>query len=91
MGNLKVTHMGEAGVNVDKTPSELDDNELQQGQNAFSDVTIGKAALRKRPGLLAFNVTAITEGAVLGGTDLPLKDDSNQGVRNLYVGRGPTT
>lgn len=90
MAELTVTHMGQAGVNVDKTPLELDDNELQRGQNSFSDVTIGKAALRKRPGLIAFNTDVVTEGSVLGGADLPVANASASGIRNLYVGRGPT-
>lgn len=91
MGKLTVTHMGQAGVNVDKNPLELESNELVQAQNAVSDVLVGRATLRKRPGLIAFNDTAITTGAVLGGSDLPLKNESASGVRNLYIGRGPTT
>lgn len=91
MGKLTVTHMGEAGVNVDKSPLELSDNELVQAQNANSYVTIGRSALRKRPGLIAFNTAAITAGSVLGGSDMPLRNTSNSGLRNLYIGRGPTT
>lgn len=91
MGSLSVTHMGEAGVNIDKGPLALDDNELVLGQNAFSDVEIGREALRKRPGLIAFNVAAITAGSVLGGSDLPLRNTSNLGLRGLYIGRGPTS
>ncbi len=88
MATLKVTHMGEAGVNVDKNPLELGDNELTKAQNAVADVAAGTSSLRKRRGFIAFNLTAITEGAVLGGTDLPIKNASSGGVRNLYVGRG---
>jgi len=91
MGKLTVTHMGLAGVNVDKNPLELDSNELTQAQNAISDIPVaGRASLRKRPGLIAFNDAAITAGAVLGGSDLPLRNESTSGVRNLYIGRGPT-
>jgi len=90
MGKLTVTHMGQAGVNVDKNALELDDNELAQAQNAVSDEIVGKTTLRKRPGLVAFNDTAISAGAVLGGSDLPLRNESTSGVRNLYIGRGPT-
>lgn len=90
MGKLSVTHMGEAGVNVDKTPSDTADNELRQAQNAVTDVSTGLSALRKRPGLIAFNDAAITAGAVLGGSDLPLRNTSTTGTRTLYIGRGPT-
>lgn len=90
MAELKVTHMGLAGVNVDKDPLELGDNELQQSQNAASDVEAGFSALHKRPGLIAFNTDVITEGDVLGGSDLPLRNTSNTGLRNLFIGRGPT-
>lgn len=91
MGKISVTHMGEAGVNVDKSPLELDDNELVQAQNANSYVTEGRSALQKRPGLIAFNDAEITEGSVLGGSDLPLRNTSNSGLRALYIGRGPTS
>lgn len=95
MGKLTVTHMGEAGVNVDKSPLELDDNELVQSQNAVSDGargtgSAGTAALRKRPGFIAFNTAAITAGSVLGGADLPTRNTTNAGIRSLYIGRGPT-
>lgn len=90
MAELKVTHMGLAGVNVDKDPLELGDNELRQSQNAASDVSAGFSTLRKRAGLIAFNTAVITEGDVLGGSDLPLRNTSNTGLRNLFIGRGPT-
>lgn len=90
MAELTVTHMGLAGVNVDKNPLELGDNELVQSQNAASDVSAGFSTLRKRPGLIAFNTDVITEGDVLGGSDLPLRNTSNTGLRNLFIGRGPT-
>jgi hypothetical protein len=90
MAELKVTHMGLAGVNVDKNPLEMGDDELQQAQNAITDVDAGFSTLRKRPGLVAFNTDIITEGSVLGGSDLPLRNTSNTGLRNLFIGRGPT-
>jgi hypothetical protein len=90
MGNLSVTHMGEAGVNVDKNALELADNELVRAQNAISDVVVGRTTLRKRAGLIAFNTSAITAGSVLGGSDLPVRNSSSSGIRNMYVGRGPT-
>jgi len=88
MGELSVTHMGEAGVNVDKSPLELADNELVQAQNAISEVMVGRTTLRKRAGLIAFNTSAITEGAVLGGSDLPSEHEDSSGARSLYIGRG---
>lgn len=84
--NLVISHMGLAGVNVDKNSLELSDNELTQAQNAVAF----NASLRKRPGLVAFNTATITSGAVLGGMDLPLPDASASGSRSLFVGRGPT-
>lgn len=90
MSKLSVTHMGEAGVNVDKNPLKLEDNELTQAQNGISEEIVGKATLRKRPGLIAFNTDVVTEGDVLGGEDLPARNESVSGVRNLYIGRGPT-
>lgn len=88
MADINVTHMGEAGVNVDKSPLELADNELTQAQNAISEVVVGRTTLRKRAGLIAFNTTAITEGTVLGGSDLPTEHKSAGGGRSLYIGRG---
>ena len=88
MGELSVTHMGEAGVNVDKSPLELADNELVQAQNAISEVVVGRTTLRKRAGLIAFNTDTITEGTVLGGSDLPSEHQGASTARNLYIGRG---
>lgn len=84
-----VERMGQAGVNVDKDPLELDDSELVKAQNANAGFTAGMSSLRKRDGLLAFNTVAITAGTVLGGSDLPIRNNSASGVRNLYIGRGP--
>ena len=80
--------MGIAGVNVDKNPLELDDNELTQAQNAIATTTSGSSSLRKRPGLLRFTTVA-TAGIVLGGSDLTTPNISAGGVHSLYVGRGP--
>lgn len=90
MGLLSVTHMGLAGVNVDKDPLELGDNELEKSQNARADVEAGYSTLHKRPGLIAFNTDAITAGDVLGGADLPVQNTSTSGIRSLFIGRGPT-
>lgn len=87
-GTLTVTHMGLAGVNVDKNPLELADNDLQKSQNGIATTTSGQSSLRKRPGLVRFTTTA-TAGTVLGGSDLTAPDESSGGIHSLYVGRGP--
>ena len=89
MADLIVEEFGKFGVNVDKSPFDVGDNELLRGANAMSDISSGKSALRKRPGLLAFNTTD-TVGVVLGGISLPLIDLSNSGLHvAIYIGRGP--
>ncbi len=86
---ITVEDFGINGVNVDKNPLELGLGELTQAQNAISDVMSGRSSLRKRPGLVAFTISA-TAGAVLGGIDLPLQDLSDSGIHWMYIGRGPT-
>lgn len=85
MPPLKVYDMGTYGVNVDKNPVELDDNELQQAQNAIRTEGTGKG-IRKRPGLVEFN-TEDAAGSVLGGITVPLVDMFT-GDSILYMGRG---
>lgn len=85
MASIKVTELGLNGVNVDKNPLELDDNEVRQAQNAISTVGTSRS-IRKRPGLGVFNVDEST-GAVLGGTTVPLIDRFS-GFTTLYLGRG---
>mgnify|MGYP001459819777 CR=1 FL=1 len=85
MGKITVTSMGQAGVNVDKNPLELDDNEVVQAQNVISAIS----SLRKRPGLIAFN-TAPTAGVVLGGADVPLLNLLS-GSKTFLIGRGPVS
>lgn len=91
MAKISVDTLGLHGVNVDKNPLELDDNEVVRAQNAISDPAAGRASLRKRPGLLAINTRAVTGGTVLGGIDLPLQDLSASGIHWIYLGRGPTS
>lgn len=88
MAKLVVESMGQYGVNVDKNPLELDDNELTKAQNAVTDPSSGRSTLRKRPGLIAFT-TAATADVVLGGIDLPVVDLSPSGTHYVYIGRGP--
>jgi hypothetical protein len=81
---IVVRDIGLRGVNVDKNPLELANNELTRAANAVPD----SASVRNRPGLVAFSTTA-TAGTVLGGVDLPLADRLT-GTRFLYIGREPT-
>lgn len=89
---LKVFAIGTKGVNVDKDPLELGNDELVQGKNANSMVIDGKSSVGKRPGLGIFTTSA-TAGAVLGGIDVPLLNLSSNSGSNLtlYIGRYPTT
>jgi hypothetical protein len=93
MANLKVSGFGLRGVNVDKNPLELEDNELTQAQNTISGPSAGlsgsgSTSLRKRPGLIAFNTTN-SAGVVLGGINVPLINLSGSGSVAVYIGRGP--
>jgi hypothetical protein len=90
MAIITVVSMGQFGVNVDKDPLELDNNELTQAQNAITIAESGRSAIRKRQGLVAFN-TSLAAGAVLGGIGVPLQDLSASGTHYIYVGRGPTS
>jgi len=87
---LIVESMGLNGVNVDKNPLELADNELMQAQNAVSEVSSGSSSLRKRAGLVRFTTTA-TAGIVLGGIDLPVPTTTPAGLHAVYIGRGATS
>jgi hypothetical protein len=83
---IRVTQLGNNGVNVDKNPLELDDNELRQAQNAIHNTMGTGLGIRKRPGLGQFN-TDDAAGPVLGGTTVPLIDRFS-GFSTLYLGRG---
>lgn len=86
MATLDVTELGKRGVNVDKNPLELDNNELTQAQNAITDPAAGNSSIRKRAGLVAFT-TATTSGTVLGGIGVPLQHLLT-GTHFIYLGRG---
>ena len=90
MAKLTVLGMGQFGCNVDKNPLELGDQELTKAQNAGTDPSSGRSTLRKRPGLVAFSVSA-TAGTVLGGVNLPLENLSTSSQHYFYIGRGPTS
>lgn len=87
MGKLTITHMGQAGVNVDKNPLELDDNELLRAQNAVAQSNGGQSSLQKRPGLIALNTDAVAD-IVLGGIDIPFSNLVS-GSKFFLIGRGP--
>jgi len=89
---LKVYAIGTHGVNVDKDPIELENDELVFGKNANSMVIDGKSSVGKRPGLGIFT-TSDTAGVILGGIDVPLLNlsSNSNGFLRLFIGRGPTT
>jgi hypothetical protein len=88
MPKLTVRTFGTRGVNVDKNPLDLDDDELQSAQNTISDPTSGTSSLRKRPGLLGFNTATLTY-TVLGGSPLPGPNLTASGTVTIYLGRSP--
>jgi hypothetical protein len=85
---IAVKTLGTKGVNVDKDPFDLDDDELSLAVNAISDPAKGHSAVRKRPGLLAFNASSVIYD-VLGGAPLPGPNLSTGGSVTIYIGRGP--
>ena len=87
-GKIDVRALGLLGVNVDKDPLELSDNELRQSQNAIHDQLGVNAGIRKRPGRTAFNSTTLG-GTILGGIGVPITNLSAQSDPSIYVGRGP--
>lgn len=91
MPPAKFNELGLHGVNVDKDPLEMGDNELRQAQNAIHDPLGVNAGLHKRPGLYAFN-TNVAAGAIKGGIGVPLPDlgggGSSGAVHFIYIGRG---
>jgi hypothetical protein len=86
--NISVKTLGSKGVNVDKDPFDLDDDELTNAQNAISDPAKGKSAIRKRPGFIGFNTSSVVYD-VLGGAPLPGPNLSTGGVITIYIGRSP--
>lgn len=78
-GNIPVYNLGRKGVNLVKSPLEMDDSELQQAQNAEFYQERGVAGIRKRPALRRLNTSQLStsvQGAVGlefttngGGTD----------------------
>ena len=87
---LKLYQLGTMGVNVDADPFSLKDQEFRLAQNAIRDPLGNDSGLKKRPGLLIFNLSD-TAGSVLGGIGVPLVDLSVHGAQDLFIGRGPVT
>ena len=71
MGKIGVYKVGSLGVNVDKNPLDLDDQELRQAQNAYENKLGAEGGLSKRLGLVKVNTTTAA-GDVLGGIGVPL-------------------
>ena len=71
MGKIGVYKVGSLGVNVDKNPLDLDDQELRQAQNAYENKLGSEGGLSKRLGLVKVNTTTAA-GDVLGGIGVPL-------------------
>jgi hypothetical protein len=86
--NISIKTLGRKGVNVDKDPFDLEDDELTNAQNAISDPAKGASAVRKRPGFIGFNASTVTYN-VLGGAPLPGPNLSTGGTVTIYIGRGP--
>lgn len=70
-GLLNIFNLGSLGNNVDKNPVQLEDGELTKSQNAIHDPTGSMGGIRKRPGLLKVNSSAVS-GSVFGITNVPL-------------------
>ena len=82
MGQLNVYNLGKKGVNVDKSPVHLDDDELTRSQNAIRDQLGVDGGLKNRPGLIEVNGSAAA-GSVLGGVGVPLLQTA---TRTYYMG-----
>jgi hypothetical protein len=85
---LDIRTLGLKGVNVDKDPLELDDDQLRQAQNAIHDPLGVNAGLRKRLGLTPFNLSTLG-GTILGGIGVPIISEQASGTPTIYIGRGP--
>jgi hypothetical protein len=90
MATLDLRTLGLKGVNVDKDPLELEDDELRQAQNTIHEPLGRNAGITKRPGLTPFN-TAVLTGAIRGGIGVPSISTQVSGSPSLFLGRGPTS
>jgi hypothetical protein len=88
-GSINNYSLGKSGVNVDKSPIHLNDDELTKAQNAIRDPLGSDGGLRKRLGLVKFNASAGAD-SVKGGIGVPLINqhpdlDGAGGVETLYL------
>lgn len=88
-GKISAYNIGSLGVNVDKSAIHLEDGELPSAQNAIRDRIGQDGALRKRPGLVAFNGSAASGGSISGGIGLPITLTGNI-VGGTTLTGGPT-
>lgn len=96
MPPLNIKALGLFGVNVDKDPLELGDNELRRAQNAIHEPLGVNAGLVNRPGLIQYGDAVSVgpvPGSVLGGVSVPALDThaGEARVRTIYIGRSPIT
>lgn len=79
----KLNVYGWKGVNVDKSPLQLEDGELTKSQNAHTDPLGSTGALRKRPGLVKLNSLGAA-GSIVGASPVPLTKPT---TRTFYAGQ----
>jgi hypothetical protein len=84
---LAVYTLGRKGVNLVKSPTHLDDDELRVAQNVALSLDRSLGGLPMRGGLQALTAAPLA-GAVRAGVDLPLADPSTR-QRWLYFALGP--
>lgn len=82
-GKLNIYNLGEAGVDVVKSPLHEADGDLIQAQNAVADPVGLEGGIRKRDGMAKLNAVALT-GAVEGAIHIPLPAP---GTRTYYAGQ----
>lgn len=75
--------VGRGGVNLVKNPYQLSDKEATDLQNWVMDLNQREGALRKRPGLVIHNTSALA-GSVTGFTHVPLIE-ADALTETLYV------
>ena len=83
MPKLNVYGLGSSGVNVDKSPLQLDDNDLTKAQNAVPMPGV-KGSIKKRPGLVKFD-TDVAAGSISGFIGAPLGPGPGAGTDDESV------
>lgn len=87
MGKINVLGLGTKGVNIVKSPIEMDDNELRSAQNAEPSKTLGFPGLTKRDGLIAAAASSLNGSPVRGGVGLPLPPPGDNGLSPIFVAK----